>query len=124
MSEKGVTKMKIAFMFILLFFMLRAVYRFRVSDEQEEQKPDDEVFSYELIDSIARERDRAKGIEDIISWAECYRQGEVERMFRVSWTDAAGDNQFETFISEDFIEYLYSERSRIRSSLTEKIKTF
>lgn len=120
--------MKIAFMFILLFLMLRAVYRFRPAsfseEAEEEQECSEETFSYELIDSIARERDRAKGIEDIISWAECYRQGEVERMFRVSWTDAAGDNQFETFISDDFIDYLYSERSRIRASLTEKIKTF
>lgn len=119
--------MQYIILFLGMFFVIRAAYKFRLPSEEnisEKEESKEIIFSYELIDSIARERDRAKGIEDIISWAECYRMGEVERMFRVSWTDAAGENQFETFISEDFINYLYSERDRIRTSLSSKIRTF
>lgn len=115
----------IAVMMMLFFASSFAARLFSgAASVQEEPEEEENRISYEIIDSIARERDRARGIEDMLSWAKCYEQGETERMLRLSWTDCTGSHEFETFVSYELIDYLEAERDHIRTSLTRKIKTF
>lgn len=93
-----------------------------VKDEKQ-ISPEHEInIDYEVIDEIVREREQAKTIEDMISSAESYHEGQHEKAVQISWYDPSGKRSVDTFVSEDFIRYAYTERDKIRTSLSESVQ--
>lgn len=73
--------------------------------------------SYEIIDEIVSEREKIKKLEDLISDIEAGNETEIR------FTDASGTYGFNTYSSEQLLDYLYSERDRIRANIDEIMRT-
>ncbi len=93
--------------------------------QQVESKPETKLHSvhYEQIDDIIALRERAKIIEDLITSIESTQmENGYIKQIAISWSDAIGIKEYKTFSSEKLLEYLYSERDEIRTSLLKKVK--
>lgn len=90
-----------------------------VPDDPEEEEL---KLNYDLIDEISRERERVRNVEDIISTAEAYTAGEHEKSVTISVPDATGIKEVNAFISPEFLQYIYSEREKARTSLKKKCR--
>lgn len=85
---------------------------------------EEENISYQLIDEIASERERAKQLEDLISVLEAYKDAQADEDFNVSFTDPSGSYKFSVKYSDELLGYLYTERQKTRTELNKKIKSF
>lgn len=83
-----------------------------------------ETLPYELIDDIASERERVKAVEDLISVLEAYDgHPDEDEELKVFFSDPSGEYKFTVEKSQELLKYLYTERRRIKSDLSDKLRT-
>lgn len=95
-----------------------------IIDRDPPDNPEDENLPYQLIDEIAKERERVKKLEDLISVIEAYRDAPADEDVSISFADPSGDYKFKVKYSEELLVYLYAERQKTRTELSKKIKSF
>lgn len=105
---------------LLMFYSAIISLKQHFTNESREEK---EIRNlYEQVDELVADREQSKRIEDIISSAEAYKRGEHEKALTLSYADADGRiKEFKTFVSDETLSYLYSERNKTRGKMKEKL---